>query len=491
MQHTYKTTCCILLALALLIPAAAALAQDEEPKDYGISVISTDPSLTGETGIINTLVADTLPQGAWSFGAGFHNWDRELTDFDVNQFYLSIAYGVLNDLEVSAAFVPMQQVTYRAHVLPAVFPPPVLTSYPFPQPTIEEGIGDVYLAAKYAFMQGADASPGLAVRAFAKIATGDEEEGFGSGAHDFGADLIVSQHVGPLLITGNLGYAYLGTPDAYDEAGLEFGQEIRYGVGGKFFINDNIRVVGELTGMSPVGDDDFPQEDTLDAKFGLEYKMDNGLRLGAGYARTVFFDDPGEDANGAYAQLSFSPWRGKAELEEARRRDEEERNRRAAEAARKQAEEKAHRKREEEARLKAEEEARKKAAEEARKRELAEKTKEVKKEFKPVDILFELDEYTLSDKAISDLDALATHLKEKPMVTLTIEGHCCSIGTEEYNMALGENRANAIREYLMKRGIASTRISIISFGESRPAFDNSTESTRRFNRRGHFLLKLN
>jgi outer membrane protein OmpA-like peptidoglycan-associated protein len=75
-------------------------------------------------------------------------------------------------------------------------------------------------------------------------------------------------------------------------------------------------------------------------------------------------------------------------------------------------------------------------------------------------------------------------------LNLTIEGHTCSIGTNEYNMALGERRANAVRDYLVSRGIAATRLSTISYGEENPAHDNSREETRRLNRRAHLVARL-
>jgi outer membrane protein OmpA-like peptidoglycan-associated protein len=71
-----------------------------------------------------------------------------------------------------------------------------------------------------------------------------------------------------------------------------------------------------------------------------------------------------------------------------------------------------------------------------------------------------------------------------------IEGHTCNIGTAEYNLALGDRRANAIREYLVGRGISADRLRTVSYGEERPKYDNAREETRRLNRRAALVMNL-
>jgi peptidoglycan-associated lipoprotein len=73
---------------------------------------------------------------------------------------------------------------------------------------------------------------------------------------------------------------------------------------------------------------------------------------------------------------------------------------------------------------------------------------------------------------------------------LTLEGHTCNIGTTEYNLALGERRSNAVRDYLVSRGIGADRLSTVSYGEERPKHDNSREETRRLNRRAALTVRL-
>ena len=81
-------------------------------------------------------------------------------------------------------------------------------------------------------------------------------------------------------------------------------------------------------------------------------------------------------------------------------------------------------------------------------------------------------------------------LREDPTLRVTIEGHTCNIGTAEYNLALGERRANAVRDYLVSRGVAADRLRTVSYGEERPKYDNSREETRRLNRRAALMVNL-
>jgi len=71
-----------------------------------------------------------------------------------------------------------------------------------------------------------------------------------------------------------------------------------------------------------------------------------------------------------------------------------------------------------------------------------------------------------------------------------VEGHTCNIGTAEYNLALGERRATAVRDYLTSRGIGANRLRTVSYGEERPKHDNSREETRRLNRRAALVVRL-
>jgi outer membrane protein OmpA-like peptidoglycan-associated protein len=88
------------------------------------------------------------------------------------------------------------------------------------------------------------------------------------------------------------------------------------------------------------------------------------------------------------------------------------------------------------------------------------------------------------------LDEAVAAMQQDATLNLTIEGHTDNIGTNEYNMALGERRASSVRDYLVSRGIAATRLRTVSFGEENPKHDNTREETRRLNRRAALTVRL-
>jgi outer membrane protein OmpA-like peptidoglycan-associated protein len=106
------------------------------------------------------------------------------------------------------------------------------------------------------------------------------------------------------------------------------------------------------------------------------------------------------------------------------------------------------------------------------------------------DVYFEFDRYTLRPEATRVLDDAIARLQANPTRNIVIEGHTCNIGTAEYNLALGERRANSVRDYLTARGIAATRLEVRSYGEEQPKFDNAREETRRLNRRAALVVRV-
>ena len=101
-------------------------------------------------------------------------------------------------------------------------------------------------------------------------------------------------------------------------------------------------------------------------------------------------------------------------------------------------------------------------------------------------IHFEFDKYQLTDEARDIMAANAVALDEHPDATIRIEGNCDERGSDEYNMALGEKRAATARDYLINYGITPGRISIISYGESRPVDPGHNEDAWAKNRRDDF-----
>jgi peptidoglycan-associated lipoprotein len=113
-----------------------------------------------------------------------------------------------------------------------------------------------------------------------------------------------------------------------------------------------------------------------------------------------------------------------------------------------------------------------------------------RKEFVFEDVHFDFDRYTLRPEATRALEEAVTALQENPELRIEIEGHTCNIGTAEYNLALGERRAHAVRDYLTSRGIQMNRLQTVSYGEERPKHDNNREETRRLNRRAALVVRI-
>jgi outer membrane protein OmpA-like peptidoglycan-associated protein len=106
------------------------------------------------------------------------------------------------------------------------------------------------------------------------------------------------------------------------------------------------------------------------------------------------------------------------------------------------------------------------------------------------DVHFDFDRYSLRPEATRVLDEAVSAMRQDSTLRLTIEGHTCNIGTAEYNLALGNRRANAVRDYLVSRGISADRLNTVSYGEERPKYDNAREETRRLNRRAALTVRL-
>ena len=98
-------------------------------------------------------------------------------------------------------------------------------------------------------------------------------------------------------------------------------------------------------------------------------------------------------------------------------------------------------------------------------------------------VLFGYDSSELDDDDRSVLDNQAKFLNQNPSLKVTMEGHCDERGTREYNLALGEKRASAVKDYLISVGINSERISVVSYGKERPQVLGSNKAAWSMNRR--------
>jgi peptidoglycan-associated lipoprotein len=104
------------------------------------------------------------------------------------------------------------------------------------------------------------------------------------------------------------------------------------------------------------------------------------------------------------------------------------------------------------------------------------------------DVYFDLDQSTIRADARSPLQANATWMKRWATTQVTVEGHCDSRGSAEYNLALGTRRAEAVKQYLVDLGIPATRIVVVSKGKEQPFCTQENESCWQENRRGHYIV---
>jgi peptidoglycan-associated lipoprotein len=105
------------------------------------------------------------------------------------------------------------------------------------------------------------------------------------------------------------------------------------------------------------------------------------------------------------------------------------------------------------------------------------------------DVHFDFNSAALRPESLSLLEPTIAALNARPQSQLVIEGYTCNVGSLDYNIALGLRRANAVRDYLVKRGIDGRRVSVASYGEERPISDNTTPDGRSQNRRAALVVR--
>jgi peptidoglycan-associated lipoprotein len=104
------------------------------------------------------------------------------------------------------------------------------------------------------------------------------------------------------------------------------------------------------------------------------------------------------------------------------------------------------------------------------------------------EVYFDYDQFSLREDQRSVLQKNAEWLRRWPSTRVAIDGHADARGTREYNLALGERRANAVREYLLGLGVAANRLDVVSKGKEEPVCQDETESCWAHNRRGAFVI---
>ncbi|MDA3896278.1 MAG: peptidoglycan-associated lipoprotein Pal [Desulfobacteraceae bacterium] len=114
---------------------------------------------------------------------------------------------------------------------------------------------------------------------------------------------------------------------------------------------------------------------------------------------------------------------------------------------------------------------------------------EARMKFVNEDVYFSFDDATLSSDARMTLKQKVSWLRENPGASILIEGHCDERGTSEYNIALGQRRAQSIKTFMINAGINASRLSTVSYGEERPVDFANNETAWSKNRRAHFKIQ--
>jgi peptidoglycan-associated lipoprotein len=102
-------------------------------------------------------------------------------------------------------------------------------------------------------------------------------------------------------------------------------------------------------------------------------------------------------------------------------------------------------------------------------------------------IYFAFDQSSLTEEGKATADGIGQLMKDAPAITVRIEGHADERGTNEYNLALGERRAQAVQQYLSSYGVDASRVSVLSYGEEKPSTEGGDESSWSKNRRAEFV----
>ncbi len=103
-------------------------------------------------------------------------------------------------------------------------------------------------------------------------------------------------------------------------------------------------------------------------------------------------------------------------------------------------------------------------------------------------VLFGFDSFRVPPGEVHKIERVASHMMANPAVVLVVEGHCDERGSREYNLSLGEQRAQAVRAYLISLGVGADRIQTVSYGKERPIDHGHNEAAWRLNRRSEFVL---
>ena len=486
---TRKWSLRAVIVIAIGSLPVAASAQPGETRPAGTTLL-------GDTGLWFVPTAEILGHGQVAGGAHQATFNHEQGFTAVQTTTATFALGLRDRVEVFGAFPALTRIDrdLRPAFLPAR--PGVgglVADYPLvSRPFSGHSVGDLVVGAKLSLLSERTRAPAaLALRGWAKLPTGDALAGTSSGMTDGAVGIVLSKDVDRVEVAAHGDYVMRADP-----AGLDLPDAVRWGVGAGVPIRGRLRLFGELLGNAPTSDSIrlterlvgfdgsrsalvSPLRPQHDVVVGAQWQGASGVSLGAGVSWAVNHADrlvagqsaTGKDRMGMLVRVSYhpgvksylpppppspapvpepppppppAPAPGPAPAPIAPELDPP--GPPVAPPA--------------------------------------------PREYVFEDVHFDFDRHHLRPAAAQVLDEVIAAMADEPTLRIEIEGHTCNIGTNEYNLALGDRRSSAVEQYLVSRGVEPGRLRTVSYGEERAEYDNLREATRRLNRRAVMVVRL-
>ncbi len=464
-------------------------------------LFSASTNVKGYRGLFDVSYPFTLAKGQAGFSLGINNIDLKTADVDVNRFFLGVGVGVAKNLELNL------NVSYnRVHMLE---PGAVNVEYPFAD-RWQTGLGYASFGVKYNF-SGDNQDTAFGVLGYFELPLSDEEAAVTTSKSKFGVDLLFAHKLSAkAIISLNAGYQINPELDMVGTM-ADTANAIKYAAGIEVGIGKNLSFASQLAGKVYNGTD-LEQDSPLHLIVGFKLENDQ-YGIAVGYKKNILFNDKSlGDSHGGIGTVWINT-KPKPKVASCTAIE--------TVAIKGDNQAKVGEQRSYQAVISPDSASKpityawsasangviesgqgsptigvkwtKEMADAWVKVAASNQCSNVNstlslKVIIPVlpakeEYFFAFDSSELSPAVIEDLDKAVEFFKYHPNTQIVIQGHTCSIATEQYNLALGEHRAEAIKKYLIEKGVSPDRIKSISYGEEKPAYDNSAETTRKKNRR--------